>query len=183
MAADNKLLGEFTLDGIPPGPRGMPQIEVMFDIDANGILHVSAKDKATNKEQKITIKASGGLSESQIKEMMEVAEQNASADKQRRELADTRNAAESAVYAAEKTLQDHGDKIAEQKTAVEDAIKQLREAKDKDDIEEIKRLTSELQNVMMKAGEKIHSSSSGSGSSDASSDDDKVVDGEAKPTE
>lgn len=185
MASDNKLLGEFTLDSIPPGPRGMPQIEVMFDIDANGILHVSAKDKSTNKEQHITIKASGGLSESQINDMMEAAEKNAEEDKKRKNLIDTRNAADTAIYAAEKTMRDHGDKIGDDKEAIDDAIKNLREVKDKDDIDDIddiKRLTSDLQNVMMKAGEKIHSAASSS-TSDGDGSDEKVVDGEAKPTD
>ena len=112
MAADNKLLGAFDLVGIPPAPRGMPQIEVTFDIDANGIVNVSAKDKATGKEQQIRIQASGGLSEAEIQRMVREAEQHAAEDKRRRELVEARNQADAAIYTAEKQLQEHGDRPA-----------------------------------------------------------------------
>ena len=127
MAADNKLLGNFDLTGIPPAPRGVPQIEVTFDIDANGIVSVSAKDKATGKEQQIRIQASGGLSESDIQKMVKEAEANAEADKRRREQVEARNATESMVHQLEKTLKEGGDKVpAQQKGEAEAAIAEAR---------------------------------------------------------
>jgi len=129
MAAHNKTIGKFHLDGIPPAPRGVPQIEVTFDIDANGILHVSAKDLGTNREQKITITASSGLSESEIKEMVRDAESHADEDRKQREAAEVRNQAENLVYQTEKLLKEQGDKVpADKKSAVEKEIEKVREA-------------------------------------------------------
>src|SRR5262249_50670271 len=127
MAADNKLLGQFDLVGIPPAPRGMPQIEVTFDIDANGIVSVTAKDKATNKEQQIRIQASGGLSEADIQRMVKEAEVNAAEDKKRREAVDARNHADALIHATEKTIKDLGDKVnAADKTAIDAAVEELK---------------------------------------------------------
>ena len=129
MAAGNKLLGEFNLEGIAPAPRGMPQIEVAFDIDANGILHVGAKDKATGKENKITIKANSGLTEAEIQAMVKDAEANKAEDHKRFELAQARNAADSSVHQIRKSLTEHGDKIeASEKESIEAAIKDVEEA-------------------------------------------------------
>ncbi|MDQ5957941.1 MAG: molecular chaperone DnaK [Patescibacteria group bacterium] len=154
MAADNKTLGRFILDGIPPSQRGLPQIEVSFDIDANGILSVKAKDKTSGKEQSIRIEAQSSLSKEDIEKMKAEAETHATEDKQKRELVDTKNTAEQMIYTAEKSLADAGDKIsAEIKTEVEDKVKAVKEAKDKDDLEAIKKSTSELSTAMMKIGE------------------------------
>ena len=157
MAADNKPLGNFTLDGIAPAPRGMPQIEVTFDIDANGIVNVSAKDKGTGKEQKITIQASGGLSESEIDKMVKDAEANKEADKQKREGIDTRNNADAMVHNVEKQLKEHGDKLsAEDKTKVESDINDLKEALKGSNVEDIKTKTETLTQSAMKLGEAIY---------------------------
>jgi len=139
MASDNKSIGRFHLDGIPPAPRGMPQIEVTFDIDANGILNVSAKDLGTGKEQKITITASSGLSENEIQDMVKDAEQHAEEDQKRREQVETRNTAENIAYQTEKMLQDQGDKVGEEKkAAVEEAVKELRAAIEANDADGMK---------------------------------------------
>ena len=157
MAADNKPLGNFTLDGIAPAPRGMPQIEVTFDIDANGIVNVSAKDKGTGKEQKITIQASGGLSESEIDKMVKDAEANKEADKQKREGIDTRNNADAMVHNVEKQLKEHGDKLsAEDKTKVESDINDLKEALKGSNVDDIKTKTETLTQSAMKLGEAIY---------------------------
>lgn len=172
MAADNKLLGQFDLVGIPPAPRGIPQIEVTFDIDANGILHVSAKDKATGKEQSIVIQSSGGLSESDIQNMIRSAEEHAQADKQRRELIEAKNNADSLLYSTEKTLNEHRSKLSSAEiTQVETAINNLRNSSQGENLEEIKRHLEELQQAAMKIGEAMYrsSSSSGSGSGTSSS--------------
>ena len=154
MAADNKSLGEFNLEGIAPAPRGVPQIEVTFDIDANGIVNVSAQDKATGKAHNITIQASGGLDENEIERMVKEAEENAEADKEKREAIDTRNQAESMIHGAEKSLADLGDKAeANAKNEVEQAITDLKTALEGDDISAIKEKTSSLSAVMMKMGE------------------------------
>lgn len=159
MAADNKLLGQFNLEDIPPAPRGMPQIEVTFDIDANGIVNVSAKDKGTGKEQNITIQASGGLSDEDIERMVKDAEQNAEADKGRRELVEAKNQAESLIHSTRKSLEEHGDKVDESTVeAIELAIGALEEAVKSDDAGKVK---SGIQNVMdasMKLGEAIYKS-------------------------
>ncbi len=170
MASDNKLLGEFNLDGIPPAPRGMPQIEVIFDIDANGIVKVTAKDKATNKEQHIQIKSSGGLSDADIEKMVKEAEANAEKDAERAEKAKVKNDADNAVYATEKALKEHGDKIpAEDKTAIEAKLTEVREAlaKDETSAEDLKKLVDELQTASMKLGEAMYKSQAEQGGSAA----------------
>ena len=140
MAADNKILGNFELVGIPNAPRGVPQIEVTFDIDANGIVNVSAKDKGTGKEQKIQIQASGGLSEEEISKMVKEAEANKDADKKKRETVDVRNQADSIIHTTEKSLKEHGDKItSEEKKAIETAMSDLRNALKGTDTEEVKK--------------------------------------------
>ncbi len=164
MAADNKMLGQFDLVGIPPAPRGIPQVEVTFDIDANGIVHVSAKDKATNKEQSIRIQASGGLSDSDIDQMVKDAEANADADKERREGVETKNRAEALVHSAEKNLEEYGDKItSEDKDAIENAIVNLKDALEKDDAtaEDINTASTALAQASMKLGEAMYKEGAG----------------------
>jgi len=192
IATHNKLLGEFNLEGIAPAPRGMPQIEVTFDIDANGVVKVSAKDKATNKEQQIRIQSSGGLSEADIQKMMKDAEANASADKARKDLIEAKNHADSAVYETEKSLREHGDKVdSAVKSDIEEKIKNIKEiiSKESATAEELKSATEKLMQSSMKLGEAIYKSSqtSGGGSSGNSSNANsnpendsgsKVVDGE-----
>ncbi len=157
MAADNKLLGQFDLVGIPPAPRGMPQIEVTFDIDANGIVNVSAKDKATNKEQAIRIQASGGLSDADIEKMVKDAEANAEADKKKKEVVEAKNQAEALVHSTEKTLKEHGDKIsAAEKEAIEKEINALKTALEADDLSVIKEKTESLMQASMKLGEAMY---------------------------
>ena len=157
MAADNKVLGQFDLMGIPPSPRGMPQIEVTFDIDANGIVNVSAKDKATGKEQQIRIQASGGLSEADIQKMVKDAEANAAEDKKRREAVDAKNHADSLVHSTEKALAEHGSKVEEsERRAIEDAVSDLKEALKGDDAEAIKAKTNTLAQASMKLGEAMY---------------------------
>ncbi len=157
MAADNKLLGQFDLVGIPPAPRGMPQIEVTFDIDANGIVNVSAKDKATNKEQAIRIQASGGLSDADIEKMVKDAELNAEADKRKKELVEAKNQAESLINSTEKTLKEHGDKISPaEKSAIETAIGELKTGVEAEDLTVIKEKTEALMQASMKLGEAMY---------------------------
>ena len=157
MANDNKLLGQFNLEGISPAPRGIPQIDVAFDIDANGIVSVSATDKATGKEQKITIEASGGLSDDEIENMIKEAEANAEADKKVRELVDAKNQAEAIIHSAEKGIVDAGDKITdEEKDPVEAAIKDLKEVLDSEDLAAIQEKTATLSQAAMKIGEKLY---------------------------
>jgi molecular chaperone DnaK len=185
MAADNKMLGQFNLEQIPPAPRGVPQIEVTFDIDANGIVSVHARDKGTNREQKITIQASGGLSDADIEKMVKEAEENAEADKQRRELVEARNAAESLIHGTEKSVKDHGDKVDPTTIeAIELSIKALKEAMEKDDPERIRARSQDLTEAAMKLGEAIYKSqqeaeAASAGAEDAGSSgsaDDDVVD-------
>lgn len=183
MASDNKLLGQFDLVGIPPSPRGMPQIEVTFDIDANGIVNVSAKDKATGKEQQIRIQASGGLSDEDIEGMIKEAEANAEEDKKRRELVDAKNQAESMIHASEKAVSEHGDKVpAEDKEAIERDIASLKEALEASDLEKIQSATQTLTQSSMKLGEVMYKEQAAaeqaesSAEGGASSDDDNVVD-------
>ncbi|MDP6238435.1 MAG: molecular chaperone DnaK [Alphaproteobacteria bacterium] len=182
IAADNKLLGQFDLVGIPPAPRGVPQIEVTFDIDANGIVNVSAKDKGTGKEQQIRIEASGGLSDDDIDRMVHEAEEHAGEDKERRELIDTRNQADAVIHATEKTLGDHGDKVSdEDKTAIESAVADLRGVLESEDVEDIKSKTDTLQQVSMKLGEAMYQASqaeaaaAGVPGGDSDSDSDETV--------
>jgi molecular chaperone DnaK len=162
MAGDNKLLGNFNLEGIPPAPRGVPQIEVTFDIDANGIVNVSARDKATGKEQKITIQASGGLTEEEIKQMVRDAEANSAEDKKRRDAVETRNQAEGLVHATEKQLAEHASAVGDQiKSEIESAIKDLKGALEKDDIAAIKTKSQALAGAAMKMGEAIYAKTQG----------------------
>ena len=157
MAADNKMLGQFDLVGIPPAPRGMPQIEVTFDIDANGIVNVSAKDKATGKEQQIRIQASGGLSDDDIEQMVKDAEAHASEDAERRDAIEAKNRAESAIHEAEKNLNEHGDKIkSDDKSEIEGAISDLKDVLDSNDKDKIEEKTTALTNALMKIGEDIY---------------------------
>jgi molecular chaperone DnaK len=192
IASSNKLLGEFNLEGIAPAPRGLPQIEVSFDIDANGVVKVSAKDKATNKEQQIRIQSSGGLSDEEIKKMMRDAEENASSDKMRKELIEAKNQADSLIYETEKSLREHGDKVDSAiKNSIEEDLKNLKEnvAKSDASAEEIKKSTESLMQNSMKLGEAIYKNSQGAPQSEgasneapkndsSSSEDGKVVDGE-----
>ena len=178
MAADNKVLGQFDLMGIPPSPRGMPQIEVTFDIDANGIVNVSAKDKATGKEQQIRIQASGGLSEADIQKMVKDAEANAADDKKRREAVDAKNHADALVHSTEKALAEHGSKVEEsERRAIEDAVSDLKEALKGDDAEAIKTKTNAVAQASMKLGEAMYKQQAESDAAkDAAKDD--VVDAE-----
>ncbi|MGE0025300.1 MAG: molecular chaperone DnaK [Hyphomicrobium sp.] len=183
MAADNKLLGQFDLVGLPPAPRGVPQVEVTFDIDANGIVHVSARDKATGKEQSIRIQASGGLSDSEIERMVKDAEAHAADDKKKRELVETRNQAEALVHSTEKELAENGalPAVAAVKGDVEKAIEATKEAIASDDADRIKQATTSLAQVAMKIGEAIYSAKggdtgAGDGSSDTGGSDDTIVD-------
>jgi molecular chaperone DnaK len=162
MSNDNKSLGTFRLDGIPPAPRGVPQIEVVFDIDANGILNVTAKDKGTGKEQSISITGASTLDKSDVERMVRDAEQNASTDKERREKIDRKNQADSLAYQAEKQIQELGDKVpAADKTKVEGLVKELKEAVAKEDDEQIKRLTPELQQALFAVGSSIYQQQGG----------------------
>ena len=192
MASGNKLLGEFNLEGIAPAPRGMPQIEVTFDIDANGILHVSAKDKATGKENKITIKANSGLSEAEIQQMVKDAELNSAEDKKKLELIQARNQGDAMVHSVRKSLTEHGDKLeAGEKSAIEDAIKAVEEAIKGDDKADIESKTETLMTASQKLGEKMYADAAaaaqaagaapgGTPGAGAAAADDNVVDAEVK---
>ena len=193
MAADNKLLGEFNLEGIPPAPRGLPQIEVTFDIDANGILHVSAKDKGTGKENKITIKANSGLSEAEIQQMVKDAELNAAEDHKKLELVQARNQGDAMVHSVRKSLTEHGDKLeAGEKDAIEAAIKDVEEALKGDDKAAIDSKTEALMTASQKLGEKMYADAAaaaqaagagaapGAGAQASAAADDNVVDAEVK---
>ena len=183
MAADNKILGQFDLVGIPPAPRGMPQIEVTFDIDANGIVNVSASDKATGKEQSIRIQASGGLNEADIDRMVKDAESHAEEDKQRRALVETRNQAEALIHSTEKMLKDFGDKVPEaDKNAVESAVEELKSVSQGEDVDLIKQKVDAVAQASMKLGEALYSANQAAGGGEGPSDssggaqDDSVVD-------
>ncbi len=189
IASGNKLLGEFNLEGIPPASRGTPQIEVSFDIDANGILHVGAKDKGTGKENKITIKANSGLSEAEIQQMVKDAELNAEEDKKKLELVQARNAGEAAVHSVKKSLTEHGDKIeAAEKEAIEAAAKDLEEVLKDEDKAAIEAKTEALMTASQKLGEKVYAemqaqqaaAGAGAAAADAKPQDDNVVDAEVK---
>jgi len=180
MANDNKVLGQFNLENIAPAPRGMPQIEVTFDIDANGIVSVSAKDKGTGKEQKITIQASGGLSEDEIEKMVKDAEENADADKERKELVEAKNQAESLIHSTEKSIQEHGEKVDPTTIeAIELSIKALQETLSSDDADKIRARSQDVTEASMKLGEAIYKAEAENNaeateqpSEDGSSDDD-----------
>ncbi len=182
MAADNKTLGQFELSDIPPAPRGVPQIEVSFDIDANGIVHVAAKDKATSKEQSIRITAASGLSDDEIQRMVKDAEMHADEDKKKRELVDTKNQAEALVDQTEKTLKEHGDKVDEAtRKAIESAAADLKSAKDSDNLDDIKAKIEALSQASHKLAEVMYQqaqsdNAGGDAAGDASQDDDDVVD-------
>ncbi|HBJ40602.1 MAG TPA: molecular chaperone DnaK [Hyphomonas sp.] len=182
MAADNKILGAFNLESIPPAPRGMPQIEVTFDIDANGIVSVSAKDKATGKEQQITIQADGGLTDEDIKNMMADAEANAGEDKARRELVEAKNQAEALVHQTEKQVEEHGDKVSDEvKAEIKTASDELKEAREGDNIADIQAKHQALMTAAMKLGEAIYASqqdeaATADAAADAAADGDDVVD-------
>lgn len=193
IASGNKLLGEFNLEGIPASPRGMPQIEVTFDIDANGILHVGAKDKGTGKENKITIKANSGLSEAEIQQMVKDAELNAADDKKKVELVQARNQAEAMVHSVKKSLGEHGDKLdASEKEAIETALKNVEEAAKGEDKADIEAKTEALMSASQKLGEKVYAASqaeaaaagasegAGQASADKANADDDIVDAEVK---
>jgi molecular chaperone DnaK len=158
MAADNKILGEFDLVGIPPAPRGVPQIEVSFDIDADGILNVSAKDKGTGKSQNVVIQSSGGLSEDEIEQMVRDAEANADADADRRKMIESKNEIDSLIYSTEKSMAEHSEKLDEAtKQEIEKAIANAKEAKDKDDLDEVVKAKDELQAASLKIGQVVYS--------------------------
>jgi molecular chaperone DnaK len=180
MAGDNKLLGQFDLVGIPPAPRGLPQIEVTFDIDANGIVNVGAKDKATSKEQSIRIQANGGLSDADIEQMVKDAAANAEADKQRKELVEARNQADALVHSTEKTMAEHGDKVgAPEKAAIESALAELRSAKDGEDAAAIQAKSQALIQASMKLGEAMYAAQQANDSgAEPGQADDGVVDAE-----
>jgi molecular chaperone DnaK len=196
IAAGNKLLGEFNLEGIPPSPRGLPQIEVSFDIDANGILHVGAKDKGTGKENKITIKANSGLSEEEIQKMVKDAELNAAEDKKKLELVQARNQADAAVHSVKKSLTEYADKLeAGEKEKIEAAIKDLEESLKGNDKADIEAKSTALMTVSQKLGEKMYAeqqaaeaaaqaggpaSGAAGGESASRPADDNVVDAEVK---
>ncbi|HCY16270.1 MAG TPA: molecular chaperone DnaK, partial [Curvibacter sp.] len=196
IASGNKLLGEFNLEGIPPSARGLPQIEVSFDIDANGILHVGAKDKGTGKENKITIKANSGLSEEEIQQMVKDAELNAAEDKKKLELVQSRNQADAAVHSVQKSLAEHGDKLeAGEKEKIEAAVKDLEETLKGDDKAAIDAKTEALMAASQKLGEKMYAdqqaaqAAAGAGAAEAApgaesasrpADDDNIVDAEVK---
>ncbi len=198
MAADNKLLGQFDLVGIPPAPRGVPQVEVTFDIDANGIVSVSARDKATGKEQQIRIQASGGLNEGDIQRMVREAEANAESDKKRREFVETKNQADALIHQVERNLKEHGDKVgAQEKGEAELAIAAARSALEGNDHDQLKQAVERLSQAAMKIGEAMYraqaaagaggepvtpdtdgASGGAQGASDGTRPDDKVVDAE-----
>ncbi|MGV6805444.1 MAG: molecular chaperone DnaK [Ruegeria sp.] len=184
MAADNKILGQFNLEDIPPAPRGMPQIEVTFDIDANGIVSVSAKDKGTGKEQKITIQASGGLSDDDIEKMVKDAEENAEADKQRKELVEAKNQAESLIHATEKSIEEHSDKVDPSTVeAIELAVAALKDELESDNADKIKSGIQNVTEAAMKLGEAIYKAQSEEAddepaAADAAPGDDDIVDAE-----
>jgi len=192
MAGDNTLLGEFNLEGIPPAPRGVPQIEVTFDIDANGIVHVGAKDLGTGKEQKITVKGSSGLGRDEIEKMVRDAEAHSTEDKKKREETEVRNQADALVYATDRALTEHGDKVdADTRKKIEDANNDLKEAIKSGEIGRIKKSSEILAQVSMKLGEAMYAKAGKPGAEGAGvppdggagSGGDKVVDAEFKPDE
>lgn len=186
MAADNKSLGRFMLDGIAPAPRGVPQIEVSFDIDANGVLHVTAKDKGTGKEQKITIQGSTGMDEKEVDALVKEAEAKREEDKKKKELVDARNQADGAIAQAEKLMRDNADKVSDDdKKLLEDKIKDVRDVLAKSDAskEDFEAPSKDLQDALMQVGQKVYSQADASASNAQSADapaDDGVQDGEVE---
>ena len=179
MASDNKSLGTFRLDGIPPAPRGVPQIEVTFDIDANGILSVNAKDKGSGKEQSISITGASTLSDNEVDKMVKDAEMNASADKEKREKIDIKNQAETLVYQSEKQIGELGDKVDEEaKAKVEEKRVKLKEAIEKDDYETMKTLVEELQQELYSLGASVYQQANDASQAAADSNTDNKVDGD-----
>ena len=190
MASGNKTLGNFRLDGIPPAPRGVPQIEVTFDIDANGILHVTAKDKATNKEQSVKITASTNLANDEVERLVREAKQHEAEDKQQREVAEARNTADNLVYVTEKTLKDLGDKVpTNDRGTVENLVEELKQAKDTSDLARIRSLTEQLQQATNALAQQMYAQSGdngagpaggpgGPGATGGTGSDDDVVEGE-----
>jgi len=179
MAQDNKMLGQFDLVGIPPAPRGVPQVEVTFDIDANGIVNVQAKDKATAKEQSIRIQANGGLSDADIEQMVKEAEANSASDKKRKETVEARNQGEALIHSTEKAMTEHGDKVgAPEKAAIETAIAELKTALEGEEADEIKAKTQALAQASMKLGEAMYAQQPGGDDDDHDQSDDGVVDAE-----
>jgi molecular chaperone DnaK len=181
LASDNKMLGQFDLVGIPPAPRGMPQIEVIFDIDANGIVHVTAKDKATNKEQSIRIQANGGLSDADIERMVREAESNKAEDEKRKAGVEARNQADAVIHSTEKAMAEHGDKVGpDEKAAIETALADLKAVIEGGDGEDIAAKTQTLIQASMKLGEAMYKSQQGDGADGQASRtaDDGVVDAE-----
>jgi molecular chaperone DnaK len=190
MAADNKSLGKFILDGIPPAPRGVPQVEVTFDIDANGIINVTAADKATGKSQKITITASSGLSDDEVESMRKDAETHAEEDLKRKEKVEAHNTADNAVYTAEKALKDLGDKVSEEnKAAIEAAVAKVREAMGGEDSDAMKKTTEELMELVQKLGAEVYQQAgpemggTGEAGGPAPEDGEDVVEGEFKESD
>ncbi len=188
MASDNKSLGRFILDGIPPAPRGLPQVEVAFDIDANGILNVSAQDKATGREQKITITAGSGLSKDEVEKLRQEAEAHAEEDRQRREEVELRNQADSLAYTAEKTLREQGDKVPDDvKSEVDEKVKAVRDALQGSDAEAVRRAMGELGESMQKIGAAMYGEAGPSAEGPAGPDGETPAEGEgedeAKPEE
>ena len=180
MADNNKLLGQFDLVGIPPAPRGMPQIEVAFDIDANGIVHVSAKDMATQKEQSIKITASSGLSKEEVDQLVKDAEAHSEEDKKRRETVEIRNQADSLIYGTEKNLQEHGEKIPEEeKTNIQEAIDGMKKAMEGDDVEAIKAAMQTLTTASHKLAEEMYKKTSADGAAGSTTGDGAGPNGEA----
>jgi molecular chaperone DnaK len=193
MARDNRTLGRFILDGIPPAPRGMPQVEVTFDIDANGILHVTAKDKATNREQSIKITGSSTLDKGEVDRMVKEAEQHATEDKATRETAETRNRGDSLAFQVEKLLKDHGDKVsADERSKVETALTELRDALKGSDNERITKAIDALQQTSYKLSEEMYKATAGAPAGGAAGQGaapggpqkpgDDVIDAEYKPS-
>ncbi|HEY64704.1 MAG TPA: molecular chaperone DnaK [Caldilineae bacterium] len=188
MARDNKILGHFILDGIPPAPRGVPQIEVCFDIDANGILNVSARDKATGREQKITITASSGLTEEEVERMIREAEQHREEDQRRRELAEARNQADAAIYQAEKFLRDHGEKVpADRRSELEEKIASVRSASGGEEIKAIRNVTQDLLDTLQRIGASMYQAPETPPSADGDQEpgeegDEDVIEGEFRET-
>jgi molecular chaperone DnaK len=178
MAQDNKMLGQFDLVGIPPAPRGVPQVEVTFDIDANGIVNVSAKDKATAKEQSIRIQANGGLSDDDIQRMVREAESHASEDKRRKQLVEARNQADALIHQTEKALGEFGDKVGEaERTAITTALEELKSLKDGEDLEAITAKTQSLVQASMKLGEAMYKAQQGGAPNDGEAGADQHQDG------